>query len=79
MIKPKEEREFDMDDLAEIIQIRWLIEDSGRENTAAMLAWFDDRMDLLMRWAGAAVEMGLLPNAAERSARRAKAKQGAMP
>jgi len=56
-----------VDDLAVIIQIRWLIENSGYDDTAAMLAWFDHHTDLPMIYAEAGIDLGL--------AERAKAKQ----
>ena len=60
-----------MDDLAVIIQIRWLIEHSGYEETEAILAWFDHRVDLPITYAEAGFELGL-PTQAEREAMKAK-------
>jgi hypothetical protein len=46
-----------VDDLSVIIRIRWLIENSGYDDTAAMLAWFDHRIDLPKIYAEAGTDL----------------------
>jgi hypothetical protein len=57
-----------VDDLAMIIRIRWLIENSGYDDTAAMLAWFDHYADLRKIYAEAGVDLGLAEQAKQEPA-----------